>query len=140
MQLYLPVAAPLPQSVPLFGASVPAGFPSPADDYRDSPLDLNRYLIRDAASSFMVRVSGDSMADAGIHHGDLLVVDRGLPPLHGHIVLAAIDGAFTVKRLHRRDGRVALLAENAAYAPLELGGEQELCIWGVVTACVKRFT
>ena len=84
MQLYLPVAAPLPQSVPLFGVSVPAGFPSPADDYKDSPLDLNRYLIRDAASSFMVRVSGDSMADAGIHHGDAVADRVGLLLVVGH--------------------------------------------------------
>jgi DNA polymerase V len=125
--------------LPLFGHRVAAGFPSPADDYLEGSLDLNRYLIDDAPATFMVRVRGDSMIGAGIAEGDILVVEKGRAPLHGQIVLAVIDGEFTVKRLHRRDGRLALLPENPAFAPIEVRGEQELMVWGVVTGCVKKF-
>lgn len=127
------------QVLPLYGSRVAAGFPSPADDYLEGTLDLNHYLITDAAATFMIRVSGDSMSGAGISDGDILLVDRSLPPLHGHIVLAVVDGAFTIKRLHLRPAPIALIAENPAYMPIEMTGEQELQIWGVVTACVKKF-
>ena len=125
--------------LPLFASRVPAGFPSPAADYQERMLDLNEYLIQDAAATFMLRVSGDSMSGAGISSGDLLVVDRALAPQHGQIVLAVVDGDFTVKRLHRQHGRLELRAENPAYAPICLHEGQELQIWGVVTACIKRF-
>lgn len=134
----LPHPAPPVRTLPLFGSRVAAGFPSPADDYLEGHLDLNRYLIDDTAACFMVRVSGDSMLDAGIHDGDLLVVNRSLPVRHGHIVLAVVNGEFTVKRLHQRDGRTALLPENPAYPPIEIGPGQELQVWGVVSACVRR--
>lgn len=134
----LPHPAPSACRLPLYGSSVAAGFPSPADDYLEGHLDLNRYLIDDAAACFMVRVSGDSMQDAGIHDGDLLVVNRSLPARHGHIVLAVLSGEFTVKRLHQRDGRTALLPDNPAYPPIDIGPGQELHIWGVVSACVRR--
>lgn len=127
------------QSLPLYASRVPAGFPSPADDYLESALDLNRYLIHDAPATFMVRVKGDSMRDAGIGEGDILVVEKGRPPQHDQIVLAVIDGEFTVKRLFLRGDRVALIPENPAYAPIEFDGERELTVWGVVTACIKKF-
>jgi len=125
--------------LPLFGQSVAAGFPSPADDYLENTLDLNRYLIHDAPATFMVRVRGDSMTGAGIGNDDILVVEKGRAAQHDQIVLAVIDGDFTVKRLYHRDGRLALMPENPAYAPIELHDEQELVIWGVVTACIKKF-
>lgn len=125
--------------LPLFAHRVAAGFPSPADDYLEDALDLNRYLISDAPATFMVRVRGDSMIGAGIGEGDILVVDRGRTPQHDQIVLAVIDGEFTVKRLYRREDRLALIPENPAYAPIELHAGQELVIWGVVTACIKKF-
>lgn len=138
-----PIYRPSSQSdllyLPLFASRVPAGFPSPAADYQERMLDLNEYLIQDAAATFMLRVSGDSMSGAGIASGDLLVVDRALLPQHGQIVLAVVDGDFTVKRLYRQHGRLELRAENPAYAPICLADGQELQIWGVVTACIKRF-
>ncbi|MEQ6290556.1 LexA family protein [Vogesella sp. GCM10023246] len=137
--LFDPATSPPRLAIPVYGSAVPAGFPSPADDYLELTLDLNEYLIDDAAATFMVRVSGDSMAGAGIGSGDVLVVDRGIAPQHGQIVLAAVDGEFTVKRLHKRGDRVALIPENPAFPPIELHNGQELCIWGVVTGCIKKF-
>lgn len=137
--LFVPVFSPLRLSVPVYGSTVPAGFPSPADDYQELALDLNEYLIEDAAATFMVKVAGESMVGAGINSGDVLVVDRAMPAQHRQIVLAAVDGEFTVKRLHKHGGRVALLPENPAFQPIELNNGQELRIWGVVTGCIKKF-
>ena len=134
----LPHPAPSACRLPLYGSRVAAGFPSPADDYLEGHLDLNRYLITDSAACFMVRVSGDSMQGAGILDGDLLVVNRSLPPRHGRIVLAVVGGEFTVKRLYQRDGRTALLPENPAYPAIDIGPGQSLQVWGVVSACVRR--
>lgn len=91
-------------SLPLASEQVAAGFPSPADDYIDVGIDLNEQLIRHPSSTFFLRVSGDSMTGAGIHHGDLLVVDRSLEPCPGRVVVAVLDGAFTLKRLARHRG------------------------------------
>nr|WP_294865298.1 translesion error-prone DNA polymerase V autoproteolytic subunit [uncultured Pseudogulbenkiania sp.] len=136
---FIPTSDPVCLSVPVYGARVPAGFPSPADDYLERTLDLNQYLIEDAAATFMVRVAGDSMSGAGIGNGDILIVDRSIAPAHDQIVLATVDGEFTVKRLYQRSDRVALLPENPAYPPIELHNGQELQVWGVVTACIKKF-
>ncbi|GGY13653.1 LexA family protein [Paludibacterium paludis] len=125
--------------IPFYANRVAAGFPSPADDYRDGAIDLNRYLVEDASATFMVKVTGDSMINAGIAEGDILVVDRGRRATHGAIVLAAVDGQFTVKRLHQRNGRLALIPENPAYPIIEPRDSQEWQIWGVVTGCVKKF-
>lgn len=136
---FTPIFNPPNVALPLFLSRVPAGFPSPADDYLESVLDLNEYLIKDAPATFMARVSGDSMIGAGIGNGDILIVDRSITPAHDHIVLGVVDGEFTVKRLHMRRGRVALFPENPAYHPIELHDGQELRVWGVVTACIKKF-
>jgi DNA polymerase V len=120
------------RELPLFSARVPAGFPSPADDYIDRALDLNEHLIRHPAATFFVRVSGDSMVDAGIHPGDILVVDRAEEPAHGKIVIAALDGELTVKRLSRHNGTISLLPENPAYAPIQVTPEMRFEVWGVV--------
>jgi len=138
-QSWRPDDNPAEVRLPLYASRVPAGFPSPADDYLESTLDLNRYLIDDAPATFMVRVKGDSMIGAGISEGDILVVEKGRAPQHQQIVLAVIDGEFTVKRLHHRDGKLALLPENPAYQPIEILDGQELTVWGVVTACIKKF-
>lgn len=139
IQSWIPAPTPSEQAIPLYGSRVPAGFPSPADDYLEATLDLNRYLISDAPATFMVRVKGDSMIGAGISEGDVLVVEKGRSAQHQQIVLAILDGEFTVKRLHHRDGTLALLPENPAYPPIDIGPQQELTIWGVVTACIKKF-
>ena len=122
-------AAPL--RLPLASSTVAAGFPSPADDYIDVGIDLNEALIRHPSSTFFLRVSGDSMIDAGIHDGDLLVVDRSLEARPVQVVVAVLDGAFTLKRLARHRGRLRLEAANSAYPPLELHRCGDVQIWGV---------
>jgi DNA polymerase V len=128
------------QPVPLFGCAVPAGFPSPADDHAEAPLDLTRHLFRHPASTFLARVSGDSMTGAGIQPGDLVAVDRGLQPGDGSIVVAVVEGEHTIKRLRLRGGQAWLLAENARYPPVAIASETELVVWGVVTHVIHAFT
>jgi DNA polymerase V len=117
--------------LPLAGAAVAAGFPSPADDYIESRIDLNDVLIRHPSSTFFLRVNGDSMRDAGILNGDLLVVDRAVEPRAGRVVVAVLDGGFTLKYLNRHQGRWRLEAAHPDYPPLELGDCDDARIWGV---------
>ena len=117
---------------PLFAAKVSAGFSSPADDYMEGTLDLNEHLVKNPASTFFVRVAGESLIGVGIFPGDMLVVDRSLAPQSGNVVIAVLDGELTVKRLWRQNGEVELRAENPAYKPIVLSGTMELDIWGVV--------
>lgn len=132
------VENPLCVLLPLGLTPVSAGFPSPAEDYADKRLDLNQYLVRNPVSTFFFQVRGDSMQDAQIFDGDILVVDRSIEACHGHIVVAFVNGERLVKRLYRRGGRVALLAENKAYPPLVLTEGAEMEIWGVVIGLAKR--
>ncbi len=122
---------------PLFTA-VSAGFPSPADDYIDGGLDLNDYLVRHPAATFFVRANGDSMVDAGIHHGDLLVVDRAVEPLDRAVVIAALNGELVVKRIRCSKGRVFLMPDNRSYRPIEITEEMDAVVWGVVTAVIHH--
>ncbi|MBW1645957.1 MAG: translesion error-prone DNA polymerase V autoproteolytic subunit [Deltaproteobacteria bacterium] len=124
-----PSACPLPVAV----AAVSAGFPSPADDYLEGTLDLNQYLIRHPAATFFVRVAGDSMIEAGIHDGDLLLVDRSLEAADGKVVIAVINGELLVKRVRRAGNRLLLLPENPAYEAIEVRQEMDFELWGVVT-------
>lgn len=126
------------QATPLYLERISAGFPSPADDYIETALDLNTYLVRNPAATFMVKVSGDSMTGAGINDGDILVVDRSAEPAHGRIVVAVLDGELTVKRLVRKDGLIRLAPENPRYKPITVAAEQDLHIWGVVSGVVRR--
>lgn len=121
------------QKLPLYASKVPAGFPSPAEDYIADNLDLNDYLIKNPPSTFLVRATGTSMIDAGIHDNDILVVDRSIPPSHGKIVIAAIDGQLTVKRLHKENNKFILMSENPTALPIEIAECSEVVIWGVVT-------
>lgn len=123
---------------PLYSHSISAGFPSPADDYIEDRLDLNALLIDNKAATFFLRVKGDSMINAGIHHGDIIVVDRSLQPVHRAIVVAVVDGELTVKRLITFGDTTELHAENPKYAPIRLQEGQELTIWGVVTSSVHQ--
>lgn len=131
-----------PLELPLFLSRVPAGFASPADDHVDGKLDLNAYCVQNAAATFLGRIEGDSMIGAGIYDGDVAVVDRSVEPKDGDIIVAALDGAFTVKRLRvsgkNGDRRVWLVAENEAYPAVELLEGHELVIWGVVTHVVHK--
>jgi DNA polymerase V len=121
---------------PLFLATVSAGFPSPAEDYIEGRLDLNQHLIKHPAATFFVRVAGDSMTGAGIHPGDILVVDRSLEPRDASVVIAVLDGELTVKRISRRAGRLYLVPDNSLYQPLEILAEMEFEVWGVVTSVI----
>ena len=119
--------------IPLFADPVEAGFPSPADDHLDEMLDLNEHLIKNPAATFMVRAKGDSMINAGIRSGDLLVVDKSLEAADEDIVIALIDGHFTVKRLRRSGGTLRLVPENPSHSPIVINSETNVEIWGVVT-------
>ena len=123
-------------ALPIFLGRLPAGFPSPADDYLEGKLDLNRHLIKHPAATFFVRVTGDSMIGAGIHSGDLLVVDRSLEPADKNVVVAVLDGELTVKRLFKQNGILRLLPENRNYQPIEITPQQTIEIWGVVTSVI----
>ena len=125
-------------NLPLFESRVSAGFPSPADDYLEASLDLNKHLIAHPTTTFFVRASGDSMINAGIHNNDILVVDRSLEPKHGNIVIAALNSELTVKRLYAKDDKVTLKPENPEYPVIEVTEEMEFLIWGVVTSVVHQ--
>jgi len=124
--------------LPLYLSPVTAGFPSPAEDYIDRKLDLNDLLIRHKAATYFVRVAGESMRDAGVSDGDILIVDRALEPRNDSIVVAALDGDLTVKRLRRQHGKIFLVPENPDYAPIEVPAESSLMVWGVVTYVIHK--
>ncbi|MBN1796261.1 MAG: translesion error-prone DNA polymerase V autoproteolytic subunit [Sedimentisphaerales bacterium] len=117
----------------MFTAKVPAGFPSPAADYEEQKLDLNKHLIKNPAATYLVRVMGDSMTGAGIHNGDILVVDRSIEPKDKKIVIANVNGELTVKRIRIRRGKISLEPENENYHSQEINEDMEFEIWGVVT-------
>lgn len=119
--------------IPLYLSKVAAGFPSPAEDYLAEKLDLNEHLIKHPTATFFVRATGNSMINAGIHENDILVVDRSLTPIHGKVVIAAVDGQLTVKRLHKKDQKYMLIPDNPDYLPIEISDDSEVYIWGVVT-------
>jgi DNA polymerase V len=131
--LFYPTSLPSRLSLPLFTGKVAAGFPSPADDYVEKNLDLNELLVQKPAATFFVRAQGESMLGAGIHSNDILVVDRSLEVVPGKVVICAINGELTVKRLERVNEQWQLKAENPAYADIVIHDELELVIWGVVT-------
>jgi len=118
--------------LPFYECTISAGFPSPAEDGETS-LDLNELLIKNPSATFFLRVSGSSMVKAGIHHNDILIVDRSLEPVNGKIVIAAVNGELTVKRLCCEGNRIQLVAENENYRPIDITEEVDLHIWGVVT-------
>ena len=123
---------------PQFTLKIPAGFPSPAADYVEDELDLNTYLIKHRAASFFFQVEGDSMIGAGIFDGDKVLVDRSLVPMHGHVVVAIIDAEFTLKRLYRVGDTIELRPENPAYRAIPIREGNDLQIWGVVSAVIRK--
>jgi DNA polymerase V len=132
------VARPEQAPPPLFVEQVAAGFPSPAEDYIDQSLDLNELLVRRPAATFFVRASGDSMIGAGIHSGDILVVDRSLEPANGRIVVAVINAEMTVKRIRARNGRLYLDPDNGDFAPIEVTKDMDFEVWGVVQYVIHK--
>ena len=133
------VASASKSKVPFMEGTVMAGFPSPAEQYVERPLDLNELLVARPAATYFVRAEGDSMEGAGIRAGDLLVVDRSLEPEDGSIVIACVDGEFTVKTLRLGRNGVRLEAANPGYKPIRLTGSMELRAFGVVTAVIHQF-
>ena len=136
----LQIFKPIPKScpIPYFEAPVKAGFASPADDYKEMQLDLNEHLIQHPAATFFVRVDGDSMKDAGIHKDDLLIVDRSLEPTSGKIVIAVVNGEFTVKRIRLINQEVWLEPENPNYPPIQIQPNWEFQVWGIVTHVIHK--
>jgi DNA polymerase V len=132
------VAAGRSISLPVILSDVPAGFPSPADDYIEKNIDLNEWMIDNEIATYIVRVSGNSMNDE-IHSGDRLIVDRSLEPRNRDVVIAILNGEMTVKRFVVRDRRIFLVAENSHYSEVEITGECELIIWGVVKHSIHTF-
>lgn len=124
--------------IPELICGVEAGFPSPADDYMERTLDLNEYLIKNQAASFFVRVAGESMRDAGILPGDMLLVDRSLIPGNGQVVVALVNNEMAVKRLSRTRQGVFLVSDNSEYRPLQITEDIEALVWGVVVAVIRK--
>ncbi|MGY6649664.1 LexA family protein [Wenyingzhuangia sp. IMCC45574] len=123
--------------VPFVEEGIKAGFPSPAADFEGKRISLDRELIKNETATFFARVDGDSMVDAGMANGDLLVVDRSLEPVDGKVAVCMLDGEFTVKRLRVTKEGVYLVPENSAFKEIKVEEDQELVIWGIVTYVVK---
>lgn len=127
-----------PQGLPYFDGGVSAGFPSPADDFKEDRISLDRELVNDPEATFFARVNGDSMQGAGMDDGDLLVIDKSIEAYDGCIAVCFVDGDFTVKRIKKQKDHIELLPENPKYRPIRITEENNLVIWGVVTNIVKR--
>ena len=119
---------------------ISAGFPSPADDFKEIRISLDEELVNNKEATFYARVSGNSMEDAGISDGDLLVIDRSLEPKNNKIAVCFLDGDFTVKRIHKEGHKLYLRPENKKYKDIKINEENELIIWGIVTYVIKKFS
>lgn len=124
--------------LPYAESGIQAGFPSPAQDYIDESIDLNRELIKHPAATFFGRVSGDSMIDEGIAEGDILVIDKSLEPMNDDLAVCCIDGEFTLKRISIEENRILLLPSNPTYKPIEVVADNQFVIWGIVTYTIKK--
>lgn len=122
----------------LLAEEVSAGFPSPAQDYQDGTIDLNRELVSHPRATFCVKVRGESMQDANLLDGDVLIVDRSLDPSEGCIAVCLLDGEFLVKHFHRRNGQVVLMPANPAYLPIAVTTESSFEVWGIVTYVIHK--
>ena len=127
-------------NIPMFLDNISAGFPSPATDYMENKLDLNEHLIKHPAATFIVKASGFSMIGAGIHSGDLLIIDRSITPQNNNIVIASIFGDLTVKKLKKKKNSFFLTSANEHYPSIEVKEEMECFIWGVVTFIIHATT
>jgi len=129
----IPFEQRLSLKLPFFLSLMKAGFPSPADDYIEAKLDFNEYLVKHPSATFCVRVTGESMKNAGINSGDILVVDRAVAPANNKIIVAILNGEFTVKRISKNKNGLFLVPENPSYEPIEIKDEMDFEVWGVVT-------
>jgi len=123
--------------LPFVSNGISAGFPSPADDFLDINIDLNKHLIKNPSTTFYGRVKGNSLIDAGINDGDLLIIDKSLEPTNGKIAVCFIDGEFTVKRIKLEKDVIWLIAENKDYPPIKVTKDNDFVIWGVVINVIK---
>ena len=124
--------------VTLYLNSVCAGFPSPANDYLEGEIDLNRYLIKNPLATFIVKSQGNCMLQAGIHSGDLLIVDRSIKPKNNSIIIASIDGDLTVKRIKTSGKNFLLSSDNKDYENVKINNESDIFIWGIVTKVIHN--
>lgn len=138
LEFYTPVYA-TAMELPYVDAGIRAGFPSPADDFIELSIDLNTHLIKHKDTTFFATVKGHSMKNAGIYDGDLLIIDKSLEPQNDKIAICQIDGEFTVKRIKIEKNIVWLIDENEDFEPIKVTPENELIIWGIVTASIKKF-
>jgi len=125
-------------SIPMFSNAVQAGFPSPAEDHMDMDLNLNDHLVQNPSATFCVKAIGESMKDAGIQSGDIMIVDKSLQPKNRSIVLAVIDGEFTVKRVNINNRQLYLMPENSDFSPIKITEEMDFKVWGVVTYIIHK--
>ena len=125
--------------LPLFDTGISAGFPSPADDFIELSIDLNKHLIKHKDTTFFAKVKGHSMKNVGIFDGDLLVIDKSLEPQDGRIAICQIDGEFTIKRIKKEENVFWLIAENEDYKPIKVTPENDFVIWGIVINSIKYF-
>jgi DNA polymerase V len=123
--------------IPLVNSTVSAGFASPAQDFMEDRIDLDKELVKNSITTFYIRVAGNSMIGAGINDGDILVVDRSLEPANGKIAICLIDGEFTVKRLKLETDCLYLMPENPEYAPIKVTEDNQFTVWGIVTYIIK---
>lgn len=137
VNVFLDVEERTKAQVPLVSSSVAAGFPSPADDYLDRPLDFNELLIENPAATFAVRIAGESMIGAGIFPGDIAIVDRSKAAISGCVVLALVDGEFTVKRYRKKAGAIVLQSENPKFKDMLISGDTTFEVWGVITKAIR---
>ena len=124
----------------LINQGISEGFPSPADDFKEIRISLDKELVKNQESTFYARVSGSSMEDAGISDGDLLVIDRSIIPENNKIAICFLDGEFTVKRIVKKDNKLFLKAESRYYKTIEVNTENKLLIWGIVTYVIKSIS
>ena len=125
--------------LPFYDVGIQAGFPSPADDFIELSIDINKEYIKNRDSTFFARVKGHSMKNVGIFDGDLLIIDKSIEPQDNKIAICQVDGDFTVKRIKIDNDTVWLIAENEAYDPIKVTSDNELMIWGIVVASIKKF-
>ena len=126
--------------VPLISQGINAGFPSPAADFEEEKISLDTFLIKNKEATFYAKASGNSMINAGINDGDILVIDRSLSVTNNKIAVCFIDGEFTVKRIAIQEDKILLLPENPNYKPIEVSNENEFVVWGIVTYVIKKLT
>lgn len=125
--------------LPLAEAGISAGFPSPALDFSDATIDLNKHLIKNAPSTYIGRVNGESLKNIGIMNNSLLIIDRSRTPKNDDIAVCFIDGDFTLKRIHKEKNELWLLPENESFPPIQVKEGNQLIIWGIVTHCINSY-